>query len=242
MNGPEERAARTGLRVVVVDDDGELRDEVVTYLVLSGFQVAGARDGAGLDRLLAAGLCDIAVLDVGLPGESGIELARRLRDRPATGVVMLTGHDHIEDRLQGLRAGADAYLTKPVDLRELVATIDAVARRSLPAAGPAMPAERWSFDAVHWTLTAPGGTAITLTGVEYQFLSVLLRAPGAMVSRTTIAEAMGQARRNDFRHLDSLVRRLRRKVEAAAGLPLPVQAVHAVGYVFRGVADWNGPG
>jgi len=113
MNGPEERAARTGLRVVVVDDDGELRDEVVTYLVLSGFQVAGARDGAGLDRLLAAGLCDIAVLDVGLPGESGIELARRLRDRPATGVVMLTGHDHIEDRLQGLRAGADAYLTNP---------------------------------------------------------------------------------------------------------------------------------
>jgi DNA-binding response OmpR family regulator len=252
-----ERSQRTeGVppRLVVVEDDPGLRMDLVEFLEDRGFSVREAVDGGELDRHLAAGPADLVILDVMLPGESGMDIARRLRRDHDLGILMLTCLGDTRTHLAGLDAGADAYLVKNVDLSVVEATVRALLRRrganatpaesghevawSEPVARPQDPgAPIWIYDSVYWSLGAPNGVSVRLTPKERSLIEALLSKPHETVSRTAILAAVGY-REDTFgsRALDALVRRLRRKIVEETGVELPVQTVHAYGYVFSGPA------
>ncbi len=241
-------------RIIVVEDEADLRDDLVEYLDRCGFEVRGASRGAELDRLLDAGPADVIVLDINLPDEDGFSVARRVRAGSPAAIIMLTARSSLIDRVIGLELGADVYLVKPVDFREVEAQIKALMRRmqkgadsppaadhvQAPSAAPAGPPpadqrKAWLFDDIEWRIQPPTGAAVPLTATEYKFLSLLVTAPGEAVSRQDISLALTGRDWDPYsRSIDSLVRRLRIKVEERSGCALPVQAVHGVGYAFVG--------
>lgn len=239
----------------MVEDEADLRDDLVEYLDRCGFEVRGASRGAELDRLLESGPADVIVLDINLPDEDGFSVARRIRASSHAAIVMLTARSSLIDRVIGLELGADVYLVKPVDFREVEAQIKALMRRmqkgtaplTAPEPPPAAPApapapapaadarKAWVFDDIEWRIQPPTGGAVPLTATEYKFLSLLVTAPGEPVTRQDISIALTGRDWDPYsRSIDSLVRRLRIKVEERSGCALPVQAVHGVGYAFVG--------
>jgi two-component system, OmpR family, response regulator len=247
--GDDGRAGRWGAvaRIAVVEDEAALRADLVEYLSGCGHEVVGCEHGAAMDRALAADGADIIILDVNLPGEDGFSIAGRLRERSEVGIIMLTARGLNIDRVVGLEIGADVYMVKPVELRELEAQVRTLARRLKVTAqcAPASPPlsapdclavtnpEGWVYDQVAWTLIAPGGGSVKLTGNERVFASLLVARPGEPVSRDTLFSALGKRSWDPAdRSVDSLVRRLRAKGEQALGRPLPIEAVHGIGYAF----------
>lgn len=225
------------IRIVVVEDEEALREEIVFSLNLSGFEAVGVGDGVALDRHLETAGCNIVVLDVGLPGEDGFSIAARLRVTHAVGIIMLTAHGQVDDRVRGLKTGADVYLVKPADMRELAATAESLFRRIEPLAQPQATSgeatDNWVFDPVKWTLYSPAGVPMTLTSTEYRFIATLVEKPGEPVPREEIVASLGHNYAYfDNHRLDSLMTRLRRKCEAELGVPLPIKTVHARGYFF----------
>jgi DNA-binding response OmpR family regulator len=223
------------IRIALVEDDGLLRELLAVGLQRSGFNVFPAASGRELDDILAgeSGI-ELAVLDVNLPGENGFMIAARLRAASAIGIVMLTARSELDDKVQGLDTGADIYLTKPVDMRELAATLRSLHRRLRSAAAPA--ADVWTLDTVQWRLVSPNGAALSLSGAESVLLSCLTRCPGETVTRDDIIAALGHRSEYYSQHrLDVLVSRLRAKTKAASGLSLPVRARRNIGYAFTGV-------
>jgi DNA-binding response OmpR family regulator len=229
--------------IVIVEDEASLRADLVEYLGACGHSVTGCEDGSVLERTLATVSPDIVILDVNLPGENGFSIASRLRERSAVGIIMLTARTLGVDRVVGLEVGADVYLTKPVELRELEAQIRALARRlgrdgameEGPAAEPSppRPGEYWVYDSLSWTLVAPGGRGVKLTSAERVFIALLAARPGEAINRPDIMSALGKRYWDPMdRSIDSMVRRLRAKSRAALGTALPVEAVHGVGYAF----------
>lgn len=234
----------------MVEDEADLRDDLVEYLDRCGFEVRGASRGAELDRLLESGPADVIVLDINLPDEDGFSVARRIRASSPAAIIMLTARSSLIDRVIGLELGADVYLVKPVDFREVEAQVKALIRRMqkgtaplaaaepAPAASPAAAADArkaWVFDDIEWRIQPPTGSAVPLTATEYKFLSLLVTAPGEPVTRQDISVALTGRDWDPYsRSIDSLVRRLRIKVEERSGCALPVQAVHGVGYAFVG--------
>ncbi|MBP2300571.1 response regulator transcription factor [Azospirillum picis] len=234
-------------RIIVVEDEADLRDDLVEYLDRCGFEVRGASRGSELDHLLDDGPADVIVLDVNLPDEDGFSIARRVRAVSGAAIIMLTARSGLIDRVIGLELGADIYMVKPVDFREVEAQVKALMRRmqngAAPAAVPAAPdpgpagepRKAWMFDDVEWRIRPPDGDAVALTATEYKFLALLIAAPGEPVSRQDISVALTGRDWDPYsRSIDSLVRRLRIKVEERSGCPLPIQAVHGVGYAFVG--------
>ena len=233
----------------MVEDEADLRDDLVEYLDRCGFEVRGASRGAELDRLLESGPADVIVLDINLPDEDGFSVARRIRASSHAAIIMLTARSSLIDRVIGLELGADVYLVKPVDFREVEAQVKALMRRmqkgsapltvpEQPQVAPAAAADArkaWVFDDIEWRIQPPTGAAVPLTATEYKFLSLLVAAPGEPVSRQDISVALTGRDWDPYsRSIDSLVRRLRIKVEERSGCALPVQAVHGVGYAFVG--------
>lgn len=214
-------------RVVVIEDEPDLRSTMVSFLNLSGFVTDGVGSRAEFDAWMANHDCDLVVLDLGLPDADGITLAQSLREMGDYGIVVITARSGIDDRLEGYEVGADHYMVKPVDLREVVGVVRAVhARRPRIR-------DRWVLDPVAWTLTAPSGVAVRLTRSELEILKPLAETPGEAVPRAALAEALGfRSADYDPRRMEIMVRRLRRKVGEATGLSLPVETVHAVGYAF----------
>ena len=235
-------------RIIVVEDEADLRDDLVEYLSRCGFDVRGASSGVELDGLLDNGGADVIVLDINLPDEDGFSVARRVRTASHAAIIMLTARSGLIDRVIGLELGAEVYLVKPVDFREIEAQIKALVRRinkgAAPTNGDAVPPPSspvadakkcWQFDDVEWRIQPPEGDPVPLTATEYKFLSLLVVAPGEPVSRQDISIALTGRDWDPYsRSIDSLVRRLRIKVEERTGCPLPVQAVHGVGYAFVG--------
>ncbi|WP_194913985.1 response regulator transcription factor [Azospirillum sp. INR13] len=236
-------------RIIVVEDEADLRDDLVEYLDRSGFEVRGASRGAELDRLLESAPADVIVLDINLPDEDGFSVARRIRASSHAAIIMLTARSSLIDRVIGLELGADVYLVKPVDFREVEAQVKALMRRmqkgAAPLAAPEPPSaapaaapdarKAWVFDDIEWRIQPPTGAAVPLTATEYKFLSLLVTAPGEPVTRQDISVALTGRDWDPYsRSIDSLVRRLRIKVEERSGCALPVQAVHGVGYAFVG--------
>ncbi len=234
-------------RVLVVDDDRELCELLVAYLERESFAVKCAHDGeAGLERALSEPY-DVLVLDVMLPVLSGFDVLRRLRLKSALPVLMLTARGEDVDRIVGLELGADDYLPKPFNPRELVARIHAILRRTTPsrldagadgAAGrprAALPPIVLGELAVHpdrreamW-----GGRTLPLTTVEFDVLIVLARGAGRAVSRAEISkEALGRAHTPYDRSVDMHVMNLRRKLQPAAGGGLTIKTVRSAGYML----------
>jgi len=236
-----DRTPTAPIEVIVVEDNPDLREEVVDYLVAQGVNVREAESGAALDRLLGEAPADVVVLDLGLPNEDGIAVANRLRSRAEpVGIVMMTARARVEERILGYETGADVYLVKPVDYGELLAAIRAT-RRNRPAGGsdkgaPASPGEPasdlvWRLDLAAWRLAAPSGASIRLTRAEAQLLECLIEDPGKPVSRDTIAERMGKLPTlGEHRYVDQVVSRLRRKITANLGWDAPIGAAHGQGY------------
>ena len=217
------------LSIVIVEDEAELRDYLMIGLSYHGFEVRGVGDGAELDDALAKKPAHIVLLDLGLPREGGLEIAARLRNNPALGIIMLTARSMTEERILGLESGADHYFVKPVDIGELVAAINNLARRlARPAATP------WSFSAQASSLQTPNGIAISLTAQECILLQLLFAHLGENVSRQLIFQALGQP--DDISsnaRIEVLISRLRAKVQKAdPAVSLPLRARHNLGYIL----------
>lgn len=228
-------AEESAIRVVVVEDDEDLRNGLCTYLRLTGMSVRPAGSIAGLERALKSEAADVVVLDINLPGESGFSGLERLGLKQRMGVVVLTGRSAGYDRLLGLALGADSYLLKPVDMTELVLVIRNLHARLARGA----PVRGWTYDAVRWELTCPNGRSVVLTPQECGLVVRLMAGPGCAVSRADLSaavQAAGGATPDRTPHVEVLLFRLRRKVEKACDCNLPIQSVRGYGYVFAGDA------
>jgi DNA-binding response OmpR family regulator len=234
-------------RIAIVEDESHLLGDLVEYLSGCGHEVEGCADGVALDAALTRGPIDILILDINLPGEGGFSIAGRLRAKSDIGIIMLTARGLNVDRVVGLEIGADVYLVKPVELRELEAQVRSLARRLKLTPQPSQPspdaattppasptsATDWAFDQLSWTLISPEGRTVKLTGNERVFIALLVSRPGEPVSRDEIFRALGKRGWDPAdRSVDSMVRRLRAKGAEAVGQPLPIESVHGIGYAF----------
>ena len=228
-------------KILVVDDDSRIRDLLRRYLMQEGFEVMLAEDGKALSRIMLRDTADLIVLDLMMPGEDGLSICRRLRaanDR--TPIIMLTAKGEDIDRIVGLEVGADDYLGKPFNPRELLARIHAVLRRRPVKEAPGVPSidneiitfGPFSFDLGSRTLNR-NGEELPLTTGEFAMLKALVRHPRQPLSREKLALlARGREFEPFDRSLDVQVSRLRKLVEADAAAPRFIQTVWGVGYVF----------
>jgi two-component system phosphate regulon response regulator OmpR len=232
MNGQDDPA-----HILVVDDDVRLRALLQRFLTEQGFRVSTAENAAAARAALADMAFDLLVLDVMMPGETGLELTSALRaEGQEVPILMLTARGAPDDRIAGLEQGVDDYLAKPFDPRELALRIRTILRRAAPA--PAAPhslapmqiGNRW-FDIERAELRGPDGI-IRLTGGEAQLLQALARRAGDILSREDIGEALGTPDAGE-RAIDVQVTRLRRKLEPDPREPRFIQTIRHRGYVLR---------
>ncbi len=238
--------------VLVVDDDPALRALLGEYLAANGFRVQAVADGAAMRAAMADGMPDLLVLDLMLPGEDGLALARDLRTRSALPILMLSARGEEIDRVVGLEVGADDYMAKPFSPRELLARLRALLRRARPAGTPSAStapplaegaAELPSFGpytldvAAHRLLR--DGVEVRLTTAEFALLRLLAERPNRVLSRDNIIDLLKGYTRDPFdRSVDIRITRLRRKIEADPAHPAYIRTVRGEGYLFnpRGAA------
>jgi two-component system phosphate regulon response regulator OmpR len=228
-------------RIVVVDDDARIRDLLRRYLAQEGFEVLLAEDGKALNKLLTRETIDLIVLDLMLPGEDGLSICRRLRAaNDTTPIIMLTAKVEDVDRIVGLEVGADDYLPKPFNPRELLARIHAVLRRRPAQEAPGAPSKEamsvnfgdFEFDLGQRRLNRFGENLPLTTG-EFSMLKALVRHPRQPLSRDKLAQlARGREFEPFDRSLDVQISRLRKLIEADPAQPRYIQTVWGVGYVF----------
>jgi two-component system phosphate regulon response regulator OmpR len=228
-------------RILVVDDDQRLRDLLVRYLSGEGYEVKAVPDAKGMDKQLGRERYDLVVLDLMLPGEDGLAVCRRLRSQQVSpAIIMLTAKGDDVDRIVGLEMGADDYLPKPFNPRELLARINAVLRRRAPAGPPGAPAAsgdlhrfgRFEFNLATRQLTRDG-KSVSLTNGEFSVLKVLVQHPRQPLSRDKLMElARGREYEVFDRSIDVQISRLRKIVEEDAAHPKHIQTVWGFGYVF----------
>jgi two-component system phosphate regulon response regulator OmpR len=232
--------------VLVVDDEPDIRETISEYLRLHGLDVATAADAAAARAAIEANPAHVVLLDITMPGEDGLSLARWLRERSGLGIIMLTAAGEVVDRVVGLEMGADDYLAKPVNLRELLARVRAVLRRSRAAAAAAavvqpvaegsgqlvdLGAYRLDLDG-HRLLDANGGD-VPLTAMEFDLLKVFLERPNRVLTRDQLLDLAHNRDWEPFdRSIDIRVARLRRKVEADPKHPELIRTVRGAGYMF----------
>lgn len=232
------------LRVYVVEDDDDLREDIVLLLGNAGFDVRGLPDAPAFYKAHALAPCEVAVLDIGLNGEDGLSLAAQLRASGPIGIVMASARGAVEERIEALRRGADVYMVKPVHIEELAATIRMLGSRVRAVMQPQPPATRpetalaaaaapaWRLAEGDWVLRDPVGRQLKLTTNERAFLSSLMGAGGQVVNRDDLLLGVGSdLREADPKRLDVIVSRLRRKARQA-GMQLPLHAVRGAGYQF----------
>ncbi len=234
---PTERADK----ILVLDDDSRIRDLLRRYLSQEGFEVILAEDSKALNRILLRDAVDLIVLDLMMPGEDGLSVCRRLRaNNDRTPIIMLTAKGEDVDRIVGLEVGADDYLAKPFNPRELLARIHAVLRRRPATEVPGAPSSEqevarfgpFIFDMGLRTLRKDG-QELPLTTGEFAMLKTLVRHPRLPLSREKLAQlARGREFEPFDRSLDVQVSRLRKLIEADAAAPRYIQTVWGVGYVF----------
>lgn len=226
--------------IVLVEDDPPLRNLTARALREHGYNVRSAGTGAEMWVLLENEPADLLVLDIMLPGTSGIDLLRRLRQTSDTPVIFVSARGAEEDRVVGLELGADDYLPKPFGTRELIARIGAVLRRRGNSEAPAdkgasrseLQFDGWTLSAARRELRSPGGALVDLTGAEFDLLSVFLGQPQRVIGRERLIE-LSRTRLADSsdRSVDVLVSRLRRKLSVGEQ-NAPIKTVRGVGYIF----------
>lgn len=220
-------------RLIVVDDEPAFRDMVAGFLVSAGHGVRATGDGSGLRRLLAEEPADLVLLDLGLPGEDGLSIARDLRARHGCGIIMLTGADGVIDRVVGLEIGADDYVTKPVSLPELAARVEAVMRRRRTL-GTRVAFGAFTLDLKAWTVTDPQGLEMDLSAAEIDLIAAFATNPGKVLTRDDILR-LAPAQGDDpmDRSIDSRIARLRRKLERRGVEGDLIGTARGAGYVYH---------
>jgi len=231
------------IQVLIVDDDAEIRDVVTHEVRQQGWTAVEAASEADLVVALREGTPDIILLDIRLPDQDGLTIARRLRATSAIPIIMLTGMGSDIDRIVGLELGADDYVVKPFNPRELVARIKAVLRRTsgtplgtAPSDSLAHDCSRfagWLLDRTARVLTDPSGNPVALTNAEYLLLEALVDAPRRVLSREHLLERTHASEADVFdRTIDVLILRLRRKIESNPQAPKLIRTERGAGYVF----------
>jgi len=224
--------------VLVVDDDAEIRSLLGEYLERNGFRVSLATDGREMRRALDSSRPDIVVLDVMLPGEDGLSLCRDLRARSNLPVIMLTARVDEVDRIIGLEMGADDYLPKPFNPRELLARIKSILRRTraLPPSRPEARRVRfagWLLDLAARQLLSPDGVVFALSSAEFRLLSVFIEHPNRVLHRNQLMDlALGRGSAQFDRSIDVQVSRLRTRLGDDAREPRIIKTVRSEGYVL----------
>jgi two-component system OmpR family response regulator len=233
--------------IAVVEDDAEIRNLLVGKLTREGFQVQGCANAGELDRALQTRRVDLAILDIMLPGEDGLSICRRLRARGDTAILMVTAKADDIDRIIGLELGADDYIPKPFNPRELVARVRAILRRTRDAHAIASAPLRvvyrfggWRLDAASRALTDPTGKSVSLTGGEFDLLLVFLQHPQRVLNRDQLLDwTRGRSAAPYDRAVDVQVSRLRRKLEEDADTPV-IRTVRGGGYLFTQIVERDG--
>jgi len=226
--------------ILVVDDERDICDLVREYLASEGFRVLTANDGAGLREEMARSKVDLVILDLMLPGEDGLQLARELRTASDVGIIMLTGRGETVDRIIGLEMGADDYLPKPFHLRELLARVRSVMRRAASRAAERVIGERsrvrfadWTLDLSSRGLLSPSGDDVRLTTGEFELLAALVNHANQVLSRDRLLDLSRHREAGPFdRTIDVQVGRLRRKLEDDPKNPTIIKTVRGGGYML----------
>jgi DNA-binding response OmpR family regulator len=231
--------ARHEARLLVVDDDPEIRSELGAYLGAHGFAVAAAGTRAEAETLMAREPFDVMLLDLWLGSDNGFDVLRHLRAISPVPCIMVTAQDEVTDKIVGLELGADDYLIKPVNLRELLARIRALIRRSGGGdaqAGPAKAGEpNWTFDPMRRLLSGPDGKPVPLTTAECDLLIELVSKEGLPQTRDSLCRRVFNREWSPYdRSLDGIIVKLRRKLEPNPDNPLVIKTVRGRGYVFTG--------
>lgn len=235
--------------ILIVDDDREIRDLLSRFLARHGYRVSVAGDGRAMRKAFADGAIDLVILDLMLPGDDGLTLCRELRSSSAVPIVMLTAMGEEVDRIVGLEIGADDYIAKPFNPRELLARVRAVLRRVGAPAGGLAGARRaeatqavrfagWRLDLDSRDLTAPDGTLVSLSGGEFGLLAAFVLHPQRVLSRDQLLDlARGRGANAFDRSIDVQISRLRRKIEADPREPALIKTVRGGGYMFTATVE-----
>src|SRR5437016_5032672 len=226
--------------ILIVDDQREICDLVQGYLTGEGYRVSAAHDGGEMRRIMAQGPVDLVILDLMLPGEDGLTLARSLREESSVGIIILTGRGETVDRIIGLEMGADDYLPKPFHLRELLARVKSVLRRvsTRTAEGQATPRSRarfagWNLDLASRELLSPAGEEVRLTTGEFDLLTAFVNNANQVLTRDRLLDLARNREAGPFdRTIDVQVGRLRRKLEDDPQRPTMIKTVRGSGYIF----------
>lgn len=226
--------------ILIIDDDRELRQLLTAFLTRHEFRVDAAADGRAMNKLLETVRFDLIVLDLMLPGEDGLALCRRLRSASTIPIIMLTALAEETDRIVGLEMGADDYLVKPFNPRELLARIRAVLRRTGSASGLSRSGGKtlafagWRLDLSRRELYSPDGVLMPLTGGEFDLLVAFAERPQRILNRDQLLDlTRGRAATAYDRSIDVQLSRLRRKIEADPNQPVLIKTVRGGGYVFQ---------
>ena len=239
-------------RILIVEDDAHVREMLAEYLRTHGYEVAQADHGIAMREAVEKTLPDVVLLDVNLPGEDGFTLARFLRERYDVGIIMVTAATEVADRVAGLEVGADDYVAKPFDLRELRARVKSVIRRmqarpqTAPAAqvpGAAAPSSRvrvgaCALDLASHQLFASDGNELPLTGMEFDLLKIFLERPNQVLNRDQLLTLTRNREWEPFdRSIDIRIARVRRKIEHDPEHPQAIRTVRGAGYMFVPTTD-----
>jgi two-component system, OmpR family, response regulator len=238
-------------RILIVEDDPSVREMLAEYLGTHGYEIVQADRGTAMREAVEKSLPDLVLLDVNLPGEDGLTLARFLRERFDVGIIMVTAASGLADRVAGLEVGADDYVIKPFELRELLARVKSVLRR-MQARAPAAPADEatpagaatsgqsprvrvgaCALDLVSHRLFAAGGDEIPLTAMEFDLLKVFIERPNQVLDRDQLLTLTRNREWEPFdRSIDIRIARVRRKVEPDPEHPQAIRTVRGAGYMF----------
>ena len=227
-------------KVLIVDDDAEIRRMLTEYLVSHDYDVVAVDSGAGMREALQSSVPDVVLLDLALPGEDGLTLARYLRERHSVGIIMITGASETVDRIVGLEVGADDYIGKPFDPRELRARLKSVMRRLQPAAAstartsnPRLTIGRCTLDVAARQLFDREGAEVSITAMEFDLLKAFLDHPNQVLSRDRLLTLTRNREWEPFdRSIDIRITRLRRKIEDDPENPRAIRTVRGAGYMY----------
>ncbi len=248
-DGTSKSADKMGKQILVVDDDPEVRKLLRGYLTEHGYRVQVAENGIEMNDMLGKHLIDLVILDLVLPGEDGLDLARQLRKRSNIPIIMVTGRGDEVDRIIGLEVGADDYIAKPFSPRELVARIRSVLRRTegdtkeevvVGEPGKIADFAGWTLDLNERKLYSPSHEAVELTPGEFNLLTVFVSHRNRVLSREQLLDyTQGEMATAFDRSIDVQVLRLRRKIEPNPKKPVLIKTLRNAGYIFAAPVDWR---
>jgi two-component system, OmpR family, response regulator len=236
----QEQVSLLSEHIVIVDDDALLRGRLAAYLTSEGYRVTTADSAATFRSIMRRERIDLVLVDITMPGEDGLSLTRFLREQSEIGVVILTGKGDPIERAIGLEVGADDYVAKPFHLRELLARVRSVLRRTKTRpdrdAGPVAPVVRfagWRLDLAKRTLTSARGEAVPLTTAEYQLLEAFVANPNQVLGRERLLQlVVGRKWQPYDRTIDQHISRVRRKIERDPKQPELIKSIRGQGYLF----------